>query len=183
MIEMGPPALYGFSLCVRLSVCLSHTWSTPTCFNIIEMHFALYDRAMLDACSLSAVAELLVSAHILGAVCLIPFAHYIIYINFYLIPFCNLLCFILYHVLSDWCCNDCFVLGIRRSAALAILPAFFGEKLDHWIQWKVVMCISCTVMFTHVWPNLFIFGNFHSSFCQCDALYRARPFLYVSLSV
>jgi len=48
------------------------------------------------------------------------------------------------------------VLGIRRAAALAVLPCFFGEKLHNWIQWKTVMCISCTVLLRHFWPNLFI---------------------------
>jgi hypothetical protein len=37
-------------------------------------------------------------------------------------------------------CNNftVYLSGVRRSAAVVILPSFFGDKTDRWIQWKTV---------------------------------------------
>ena len=61
LIKIYLSAPYGFSPSVRQSVCLSvileiHDYTVQH----IDLSFALYYRAMLDAHSLSAVAELLV---------------------------------------------------------------------------------------------------------------------------
>jgi hypothetical protein len=50
--------------------------------------------------------------------------------------------------------------GVRRSAAAVVLPSFFGDKTDRWIQWKTVRVLIQPLK-SAIWLSSYYFISTH----------------------